>query len=222
MANSTFDIWAIQHYPEEIHTAIAQLKDSPTNILFENCVSRLRIGHNFIDVQFPTVFYSEDSDVSIYVMRDSGVTDEEFKELLTKKGISFNTVSLHKSETEKKNTFNRELWFAREEYVLCDALADSKKNGITACEYYPAITGNLDIGYSTTQDDEEIMFDSQPIRGMVVLADKIVLFVQHGEDRNINYYQALKLISKSDMAVSICEKQYLPRKEREKQFVKGQ
>ena len=36
MANSQYDIWAIQHFPEEVYTAIDGLEDSKDNFIYKN------------------------------------------------------------------------------------------------------------------------------------------------------------------------------------------
>ena len=221
MENSKLDIWAIQNYPEEIHNALENVKDSPTNMLFTNCLSYLRLGNRLVQVHFDTAFYSEDSDTLILLMQDGELTSDKFKELLKDRKIGYHEINFQ-DRKRKHQKPTKELWFAREEYVLNDALQDSKGKGIDTCDYYPAVEGKLELRYAIDDGRGVSFFDVQPIHGVVILEDKIILNINHQEERNISYKQALKAFIKNDVAVSVRKEKNLPKEAIPKQYKKEQ
>lgn len=222
MKNSNLDVWVIQHFPEEIETALSGVKDSETNMLFTNCVSYLRIGNDKIPVHFDTAFYSEESDRLILLMKKGKLTEEKFRRILENKKIGYNEVCFYKP-IPTKDRESKELWFARDGYVLEDALKDSKKNGIDTCDFYPAVKGRLELRHSLGENKGVSAFDAQNIRGVVVLEDKIVLHIDGRQDSNISYKQALKILYDNDMNVSIHKTERdIPRESIPKQYKKEQ
>ena len=61
---SNLDVWAIQYYPEELLTALTQIKEG-MNIIYSNLTCAFRIGSKDIKTrQFDTILYNEESDSS--------------------------------------------------------------------------------------------------------------------------------------------------------------
>ena len=221
MERSNLDIWAIQEDPEEINPAVEGVESSSTNLLFGNCISYLRLGRKKINVQFNTAFYSEDSDRLILLMKDGAISEEQLKEALDQRGIFYNEVYLLRHDKKSQSDI-KTLWFAREVDVLDSALKDSRKKGIDTCDYYPEVKGRFELRYVVDEDSVDEL-DSQKIRGVVVLDDKLVLMINNGENKNAYYHQILKVLQKNDMAPNIhLGVKKLPEKSIPKQYKKEQ
>ncbi len=193
MKNSNLDVWAIQSLKEEIHNALANVTSSSTNILFRNCLCTFKIEDTNMNILFDTMFYGEDSDTLILLMRNGALTDQELKEELDKRNINYNEVvfdDLDFNYQEDKNF--RDIWFARENYVLIDALQDSKDKGIKKCTYYPNVTGNLEMEYLTSLLSKEKV-DGRTTEGLIELEDKIVLLINQDDERNIGMREVFQI-----------------------------
>ena len=102
-----------------------------------------------------------------------------------------------------------ELWFAREEYVLKDALDDSKSKNITSCIYYPLAFGQMDLGYLTSSD-KKVNVDGRLFGGVVQLDDKVVLIIEQednvdskGNERNMTPRKVLELMERMDVQYEV-------------------
>ena len=69
MKRSRLNIWAVQGVSSDIYPALENVESSPKNILFQNCLSYLRLGSRKIDIQFDTIFYCEEADKLILIMQ---------------------------------------------------------------------------------------------------------------------------------------------------------
>ena len=160
---SNLDVWAIQTDPTEIYTALEQVKDG-ISIIYSNCTCNFKIGSQEIkNRQFDTFLYNEESDVLIMLMRGGKATKEEYE----------NTDDIDP------------IWFAREKYVLEDAINDSKSRGITSCEFYPFLTGSLNFGYISNSNNA-YSIDGRLFRGLVKFDDKLVLIINQMENIDTN------------------------------------
>ena len=221
MKNSNYDIWAIQHNPEEVYTAIEGLENSSNNILYTNCKSNLRVGEQKIFVQFSTALLSEEKDRLIVLMKNGKLTTEEFKRLLDEKMIPYHEVEFMKTQPVTQQE-SKELWFAREQSVLRDALLDSKSKGIDICEYYPNLRGTFELKYPIDEEKLELL-DKQGIRGTIVLDDKIILLMSNSHEMNIKYPTALRTLYETDMTpLVIVGEREIPKVQVAKQYKKEQ
>ena len=186
MKNSNLDIWAIQDSKEEIHLALENVTSSNTNILFRNCICTFKIEDTDINVLFDTMFYGEDSDTLILLMRNGALTGEELKAELDKRDINYNEVIFDDNDfTYEADKEAKPIWFAREKYVLYDALKDSKEQCFDKCKYYPNVIGNLEMEYLTSTLSKEKV-DGRDFKGLIELEDKIVLLVNQNDKRNVD------------------------------------
>ena len=208
MEKSNLDIWAIEKDKDEIFLALENIKDSDTNILFNNCMTRVKLGSKRLKIAFDTVFYSEDSDTLILLMKNGPLSVDEFKTILDNKDISYNEVCFYPLDLRKRSTSEKEIWFAREKYVLEDALKDSLEKGIASCRYYPTLTGNMDFSYFISRTRMK-SFDSQHIKGVIEFEDKIVLFISNGYSKNITQQEALEILANSSITAIIDESEEL-------------
>lgn len=199
------DVWAIQYYKEELQNALANIKkESRENILFTNCLSNLRIGSNNINTtKFDTVLFSKDSDTLILLMKDGEAKAADIKKYLLENDIIFHEVNFaFEDQSENKDTL-KELWFAREKYVLDDALNDSKNKGINSCTYYPNVTGELELKYQTNNKKIENLAGIMNIKGIINFEDKNVLLIDNQSEININAIQIFKSLSDGGVSVNV-------------------
>ena len=183
---SNLDVWAVQTDPTEIYTALEQVKDG-ISIIYSNCTCNFKIGSQEISTrQFDTFLYNEESDVLIMLMRGGKATKEDMIKYLEEKGKKYHEITFANPVEEYENTDDIDpIWFAREKYVLEDAIKDSKKNGITSCEFYPFLTGSLNFGYISNSNNA-YSIDGRLFRGLVKLDDKLVLIINQRENIDAN------------------------------------
>ena len=213
--NSNLDVWAIQHYPGELQTALSNiLTDSKNNILFHNCVCSMELGGElFSSRQFDTMLYAEDSDTLILLMRDGVATADDIKSYLNEKNILYHDVFFEPLEDEYQNNNSiKELWFAREAYVLRDALDDSKQKGYSMVTYYPSINGFLKLQYITMQE-QLFSVDGRNFQGMIDCPDKTVLLID-GDERSLTERQVYSILDQQRMHVIVDPSTNVPCKEK--------
>lgn len=220
MSNTNLDVWAIQHYPEEAFEAVKNVRKSKKNILFRGCVSSLTLGSQEIKVYFDTVFFSEESDLIMFLMKDGEFTGEDLKNYLKSQAIPCSDILL-KTHEEQKTEPEKEIWFARERYVLEDAIQDSLDRGNDTCTYYPLVKGNFEVSCFTKRG-EKAPIDGRDIEGVIELEDKIVLLIQQGEARNLCMKDAMSILDLYEINTSIYTQTELPPREKPKQYQKEQ
>ena len=96
-----------------------------------------------------------------------------------------------------------ELWFAREEYVLRDALQESIALGNTSCDYYPLVEGAISLKYDETYKTLSHSLDGRNILGVIVLEDKMVLMINGLDPRNLKPGQVKKIIEEMGISANI-------------------
>lgn len=191
MENSNLDVWAIQGYPEELQNALKNIQEGSTdNLLYTNCSCDFEIGGEKITTrQFDTMLYSPSSDTLVLLMRDGKATPEDIKKNLAERGISYREIANKKPTDSYENDESiKDLWFAREKYVLVDALKNSKEKGYRGSIYHPEVASSLRLTYLTPQDEVEAL-DGRNSLGVVELPDKLVLLISQDDQRNITERQ---------------------------------
>ena len=199
---SNLDVWAIQYFPNELYTALNQIKGG-TNIIYSNCTCNFKIGNEEISTrQFDTFLYNEESDILIMLMRGGKATKEDMIKYLEENNHEYYEVTFIPMEDKYEDGNDiSELWFARERYVLEDALDDSIDKGVQSCEYYPLLNGSLELGYISNSNDS-FDIEGRLFQGLIKTDDKIVLIINqkdnidvNGKDRNLNYKEILEVIN---------------------------
>ena len=184
---SNLDIWAIQYYPEELYTALSNIKDG-LNIVYTNVNSEFKLGNKIVKGRFfDTFLYNEDSDIIIMLMKGCKVTKYDifnYLEKNNKRYVEVNFIPM-KNVTKDKNNLP-ELWFARDEEVLKDAIKDSINKNIKDCIIYPHVRGSLELCYMNNSY-EKIEVDGRNIRDIIKLKDKVILLL----NENIDYMELL-------------------------------
>ncbi|MCH5167026.1 MAG: hypothetical protein J1F35_03950 [Erysipelotrichales bacterium] len=209
--NSNLDVWSIQEDGSEIYTALDQIK-SGLSIIYDNCVSMLSIGRNIIHSRiFDTVIYNEESDVLIMIMKDSPATKEDAIKYLTEKGQKFVEVSFLDQEQKIEDDQDIPIiWFAREEYVLEDAVKDNVVKGLIDCTYYPVLEGNLNFNYINNHFEPESV-DGRIFKGLIEFPDKLILLInqkdnvdEQGNSRNMTSDRVVDLLKRYSIDPFIC------------------
>lgn len=195
---SNLDVWAVQNQPEDFETALNNIKiTSRGNILYSNCHTEFCIGHNRIKTKkFNTVLVSKGSDALILFMKDGVATSEDVRSYLDQHNINYHEI-IFKEPSGKTTTSTssiKELWFAREKYVLEDALVDSKSKGHTTCDYYPKVNGILQVGYRT-ESAEFVEVEGRKLQGLIEFPDKIVALIHQKDKRNMNELAVYETLS---------------------------
>lgn len=203
---SNLDVWAVQKNPNELVVALERVKkDSKNNILFSNCSCYMQIGsHSIVNKQFDTLLYAEDSDTFVLVQKNGDVGAEDIRNYLKKKDILFHEVvfELPDEFEEQSSDELKEIWIAREKTVFMDAVKNSKEQGFTHCEFYPEVTGNLDLQYFTF-DQQKKEFEGRDFQGVVEFPDKIILLVQQQDKRNMKEREVYQVLSSQKVSVQV-------------------
>lgn len=219
--NRNLDVWAIQKYPKELYTALENVKtDTGDLILFTNLECNFELNGKRVKRNFDTSLYYDagnGNDALILLMKDGIATSDQIREYLEKEQLKYHEVSFSKdltkelaeefdiSYTEEQDDENiPELWFAREEYVLRDALNDSIEQGNTTCDYYPMLQGFLNLNYSANSIPFNYNVDGRKILGVIALEDKMILLINNGnDDRNISPFQAHRIMEELGVSVNV-------------------
>lgn len=219
--NRNLDVWAIQKYPNELYTALENVKtDTGDLILFTNLECDFELNGQAVKRSFDTSLYYDagnGNDALILLMKDGIATANQIREYLEKKQLRYHEVSFAKDVTKElpedfDNVYNEEkddenipeIWFAREEYVLRDALNDSIEQGNTTCDYYPLLQGFLSLNYITNSTLSSYSVDGRKILGVITLEDKMILLINNGNDhRNISPFQAHKIMGELGVSVNV-------------------
>lgn len=216
---SNLDVWAIQYLPSELKTALDNIKTDNDLILYTNLLCKFNLGNEAITSrQFDTALYSEENDVLVLLMRGGEATADDIRDYLEKKGFLYHEVCFATPVDSHKDDLSiPELWFAREEYVVQDALEDSiARNVKREFEYYPFLEGNLDLDYGTNiygdEDLEQNKHGDYPVdgrlfRGLIRLQDKVILLIYQGEQRNVTAMQVGEIAKRNGFACTILENQ---------------
>lgn len=219
--NRNLDVWAIQKYPNELYTALENVKtDTGDLILFTNLECNFELNSQTVKRSFDTSLYYDagnGNDALILLMKDGIATADQIREYLEKKQLRYHEVSFAKDLTKElpedfENVYKEEkddenipeLWFAREEYVLRDALNDSIEQGNTTCDYYPLLQGFLSLNYRVNSDLSSYSVDGRKILGVIALEDKMILLINNGNDtRNISPFQAHKIMEELGVSANV-------------------
>lgn len=177
MSKRALDIWAIQGLPEELDVAMERIRSHDT-IVFENAIVELTIGDKKIrDTVFSCAIFSERSDTLVLVMKGAGVSAEDAKAMLDKKGIRYHLVSFLEPSKRVFKKRSPEIWFARDSYVVSDACDNTKSKGNCALtyEFDADQVSKLKFKFLDSVDNLQT-FDGQIVfTGTITLEDKIIL-----------------------------------------------
>lgn len=217
--NKTLDVWAIQKHPEELYTALENIKtDQGDLILFTNLNSNFQLNGQTVGRQFDTELYyvGKDNDALILLQKDGEASAEQIRNYLEKRGLQYHEVSFKKEMLKQqleeldipvsKEIIDEnipELWFAREEYVLRDALQESIKLGNTSCDYYPFVEGVIALKYEESYTTSRHLLDGRNLLGVITLEDKMILMIHGSDPRNLKPSQVKKIIEEMKISYNV-------------------
>lgn len=208
--NSNLDVWAIQDDPNELYTALDQIKEG-LNIIYSNCICDFTVGENrVISRRFDTILYNEESDVLIMLMKNGKASKEEMIAYLEKNNKRYAEITFSKEdEFYDSNSTSKEIWFARDGYVLEDATMDSIDKNITTCDFYPMVEGNMSFNYRTSQN-EKFSIDGRIFKGVVEFLDKVILIINQKNhmdaldvDHTLSLSEVIKTIEDKGVSCNI-------------------
>lgn len=185
---SNLDIWAVQEEKEEIFTALEQIKGG-LSIIYDKVACEMMIGSNNITNRlFDLFLYNEESDTLIMVMKGSKASKEDMIHYLEQHNLKYVEVTFLEEDvdnqiSEKKEEVEvPELWFARDAYVLDDALDSSLERNVNSAVIMPNVMGDLSLFYTNIFGHIEVV-DGRLFKGLVSLPDKLVLLVNQGDEK---------------------------------------
>ena len=139
-------------------------------------------------------------------MKDGPLTIEHFKSILAQKNISYGEVTFLPIPKDQED--QKEIWFAKDEEVVKEAIQDSVEKGIQTCDYYPNLKGTFELKYKATGDkpgigDRIIPFHTNGIRGSIVLNDKIILLISNSALQFERFPETMEVIRESGISPTI-------------------
>ena len=146
------------------------------NILVENCQGTVRLGNRTINRDFGTVLYSEDKDLMALFMRQGRPTAKELERML----------------------LDRKICFVTNKRSLIEEIKESRDKGFDICTYYPRLLGRINLK-QITDDDEEELFDSKPIKAVLDFPDKMVCVVSSGQEPSLYTKPVLNILKALDV-----------------------
>ena len=174
-------MWTVQNNEEELINALNNIKTNDA-IIFENAYICLTIDNEIVsNIVYDTAIFSEKSDIVILILKDSGITSNDAKNCLEKNGIKYNLVSFVKEEQCAELNKSPEVWFARDSYVVADALDNSiAKNSSRYYSFDRTVESVLDFKFiSSYNENFRPSFDTRiPFTGKITLDDKIILITR--------------------------------------------
>lgn len=177
---SNLDVWTIQSDPSELDTALNNIKKDGDLILYSELFCKFRLGNYEIQNRtFDTMLVSEENDLLVMLKRDGLVSSKDISEYLDRKGFAYSEVKFATALDEYEDDKSMpELWFARDMSVVSDALRDAKEKGKRrVAEYYPLLSGALELGYLTNEEGFKVEVDGRNFWGVVELEDRLILLI---------------------------------------------
>jgi len=207
---SNLDVWAIQKDKEETRIALKNVKkDSTGNILYLNCWCKFRIGDKSIKSRlFDSCFYSEESDTLILFSKGQ-ISEEEIENYLKEFGIEYTIIRFRNTITGEytASEWFPDVWFAREEYVLRDAIDDSLSKYVEDCIYFPNKEASLSLSYRD-ENDEDQEIEGRFCKGVLNFDDKIVLLISQDDKRNLTRPTVERILKEKEIAYILKEEKF--------------
>lgn len=197
--NQVLDIWAVQQSPHELYTALKYIKDDV--IIFKNVICKFKIGNRIINSrQFDTVIYSENSDIMIMLARGGKATSEMAEKYLDEHGIEYNIVNFIELPAYEYDENVKTFWFAREQYVLEQAIDDSIEGGHTNCKYDPYTKSKIYFKYQLSDGSDAPMIKIS-FKGFIEFEDKYILPTLSTYQENLHKDDIYKVLQDKNVQV---------------------
>lgn len=212
MENENLDIWAIQNNPMEIYSALKNITSDV--IIYKNVMCKFKIASkNVKSLKYSDIIYSKDSDVVVFLMRNNRKFLEKAERYFDKNNIEYNIVEFMDTEGKHVQTENMpEFWFARDAYVLEDAVKESVSMGNYNCMFYPNVQSLIRFKHPTIKSDasmgSEDLFGVNFL-GLIKFDDKIILPTYSKNENNITATDVLNILKKYGVSVAVDEEDTL-------------
>ena len=210
MDSEILDIWAIQNNPLEIYSALKNIKSDV--IIYKNVLCKFKIADkNVRYIKYNDVIYSKDSDVVIFLLRSNRQYLEKAEKYFDEHGVDYNIVTLMNTENETKIEAKNlpEFWYARDAYVIEDAVSDSVSKGHNNCMFYPAVKSLIRFKYPTIKPDASMSSEELfgvNFLGLIKFEDKIILPTYSKNGNNITENEILSILQKYNIDTAVeCE-----------------
>lgn len=215
MTDRVLDIWAIQNYPNEIFTALKNITNDV--VIFKHLICKFKIGNKIVQTcLYDSVIYSEGSDTLIMLKRAGKAEIQQAERYFDEHGIDYQIVDFMPTEQTQFEGDNKEFWFARDGYVVEDAVEDSIKKGNYFCQYAPMVKSSITFKYPVHRKlndspvlnacylDEEFLFKIS-FRGVVEFDDKYILPTLSHVQKNLHFNDVMQILNKYKINVTIDE-----------------
>ena len=194
---SDLDIWTVQKNKNEMKDGLMRVnKDSEGNILYLNCRCKFKIGSKRIESRaFDKCFYSEDSDALILFAADM-IDEKEIEEYLQLQNIKYTTIRFKGIEEkyQKEEPFPN-VWFIRDERAFTKVLEEAISEGHKEYKYFKDIESSFHLNY-VAEDSEKYEIEGRFCKGLVSIGDKLMLFVNQRDYRNLKEKDIVKILSR--------------------------
>lgn len=201
--------YTIQNNVEDFSKILVRInKESSSNILYYNCRCYFKIGDNSIRTRiFDKCFYSEDSDTVIFFAKGK-ITKDEIEKTLEENNIRYTIVRFDWKDKEFIDyDYIKDIYFATDENSFTRAINDSLNKGVNSCLYDENEQSELSIGYKTNAENREYCeIEGKSCRGVITLADKIILLVDHKEKRNLNPREVKSILKRKGIKIETINK----------------
>lgn len=207
--NQDLDVWAVQSHPEELDVALdfIEKEGAHDSLLYKNALCQFRIGTEEIRTkQFDTFLYTksrEEKDILIMLMRGGKASFVDIEEGMEKRCIPYHVAFLAPSiSSYEADPSIPEIWFAGDKSVLADALQDTIEKSI---EYYPFLTGEMDVSYLLNSTSQKENIDGISFRGAIKCIDKIILFIKQKTGKNVTARDVEEVAKQYGIAYTVLE-----------------
>ena len=197
---SDLDVWTVQKNKNEMKDGLMRVnKDSEGNILYLNCRCKFKIGNKRIESRaFDKCFYSEDSDALILFAADM-IDEKEIVEYLQLQNIKYTTIRFKEIEDKyQKDEPFPDVRFVRDERAFIKALEEAISEGYKEYKYFKDVESIFHLNY-LAEDTERYEIEGRFCKGLVSIGDKLMLFVNQRDDRNLKERDIIKIISRYDL-----------------------
>lgn len=200
MSNSK--IYTTSFNKNELNAIFNNIKSRNSNLLYTNCISKIKIGNYFLSRQFDTYFYSPENDATILIERDDNKTNSDVRNYLLEKNIFFNEVRFANIDVPYEDCDISKIRFAREKDNLIKEVQENILMGHDTCVFYPKVTGELIINANN------MLLDKRSTKGLLVFPDKYVFIMNEFDPRNMNMGTVASTLIDLNMNIIVNQEEY--------------
>lgn len=191
---------------EELDKIFNNIKSSKCNILYTNCIGKVKINNNYyLSKQFDNYFYSPENDMIILIERDLIKTNQDVRTYLNNKNISFNEVRFIDLEDDYIINNIPNITIVREKQMLEEAIKDSKEKRYDSCTFYPQIDSELSIEYPNNTNTK---LDRTTLKGLIIFPDKYIFMVNELAPKNLSMNTVAGILINENLNVNVIQEKF--------------